>query len=603
MSGPPTGFTTPKTDWVAQDALDTTSYNRIEGNAQATELGERTLDQALASPTNIGTLRQIISWFAGRINAITGKTNWYDAPDTTLAAAKMHMDATAAHSATAAATADRIVLRDAAGRAQVAAPSAAADIARKDTVDTVQTNLTTHAGVTTGVHGVGVSTVESIAGAQNKVDTHNAVTNPHAAVSAATADRIVLRDASGRAAFVDGAAAGDAATKGQIDTHAALTVAGTHGAVSAATANKILIRDASGRAQVAAPSAAADIARKDTVDTVQTNLTTHAANYILQVPYGITTGSANTYAVTLTPALTTYADGVAVAVKINIDNTGASTINVNSLGAKTIKKPNGNDVATGNLKTGSIYSLRYNGTNFILQGSDAAGDATTGDVLSGKTFSNDYDTDLTGTMANKTGHVTAQSNSYTGTTLRFRPVSGHYPGDVGNSVQMADASFIAGNIRKGVTLFGLAGNLSPVGTIYDLGSELLSPFSAGYSGGTGVRSKEADHLYLEASADSDYSYAFDYQSLDVTIPARIYIDWENIGGATNNYSGLMYHTSRTADYTTFSHARHTQSGPFARKTDYLDVSVRSGVFFLKVHACGMSGGLSKLRIYRIWFTY
>jgi len=40
---------------------------------------------------------------------------------------------------------------------------------------------------------------------------------------------------------------------------------GIHGAVSAATASKLIIRDASGRAQVAAPSAAGDIAIKSTV--------------------------------------------------------------------------------------------------------------------------------------------------------------------------------------------------------------------------------------------------------------------------------------------------------------------------------------------------
>ena len=110
---------------------------------------------------------------------------------------------------------------------------------------------------------------------------------------------------------------------------------------------------------------------------------------MLQVPYGVATGSANTYAVTLSPAPAAYTDGMAIAVKINVDNTGASTINVNGLGAKAIKKPNGSDVAAGNLKAGSVYSMRYNGTNFILQGSDAAGNATPGDVLSGKTFSSD----------------------------------------------------------------------------------------------------------------------------------------------------------------------------------------------------------------------
>jgi len=62
-------------------------------------IGSRTPDQsqAPASP-GTGTLTQLISWLANRIKAITGKTNWWDAPPTTLQAAKTHMDAAAPHS-------------------------------------------------------------------------------------------------------------------------------------------------------------------------------------------------------------------------------------------------------------------------------------------------------------------------------------------------------------------------------------------------------------------------------------------------------------------------------------------------------------------------
>jgi hypothetical protein len=65
-----------------------------------------------------------------------------------------------------------------------------------------------------------------------------------------------------------------AGAQSKVDAHAALTSA--HSATSAATANRIMMRDANGRAKVAAPSAADDIARKDTVDAVQTNLNVHA---------------------------------------------------------------------------------------------------------------------------------------------------------------------------------------------------------------------------------------------------------------------------------------------------------------------------------------
>ena len=90
MSGAPTGWSAPKVTWVASDAIGSSDLNRAEGNSLAIETGSRTLDQALASPANTGTLRQIISWFAGRIRAITGKTNWWEEPDTTLAAANTH---------------------------------------------------------------------------------------------------------------------------------------------------------------------------------------------------------------------------------------------------------------------------------------------------------------------------------------------------------------------------------------------------------------------------------------------------------------------------------------------------------------------------------
>ena len=45
-----------------------------------------------------------------------------------------HANAADAHNATSAATASRLMLRDVAGRAQVASPAVAADIARLDTV-------------------------------------------------------------------------------------------------------------------------------------------------------------------------------------------------------------------------------------------------------------------------------------------------------------------------------------------------------------------------------------------------------------------------------------------------------------------------------------
>src|SRR5690606_39976044 len=51
-------------------------------------------------------------------------------------------------------------------------------------------------------------------------------------------------------------------------------------------------------------------------------------------------------------------DFLAVSVRINADSTGPATLNVNGLGARPLKKANGND-AVG-LKANGIYTFRYN---------------------------------------------------------------------------------------------------------------------------------------------------------------------------------------------------------------------------------------------------
>ncbi|RJE84267.1 hypothetical protein D3P07_23135 [Paenibacillus sp. 1011MAR3C5] len=94
----------------------------------------------------------------------------------------------------------------------------------------------------------------------------------------------------------------------------------------------------------------------------------HLADYIRQPGYGITAGSGTVYAITLTPAMTAYTDGVSVAIKTHVTNTGAATLNVNNLGAKSILDSSGASLTSGRLIANGIYTLRYNGTAFILQG-------------------------------------------------------------------------------------------------------------------------------------------------------------------------------------------------------------------------------------------
>ncbi|XRD24046.1 hypothetical protein AABM34_16790 [Lysinibacillus fusiformis] len=109
----------------------------------------------------------------------------------------------------------------------------------------------------------------------------------------------------------------------------------------------------------------------------------------IAIQYGIDTGTANAKIVTLDNPPPTYFDGMAIAFKNKVENTGSVTINVNGLGVKTIKKGNGRTLSNGNLKANIPYTIRYNGVDFFLSGEGGVGTAKPEDVVKDKTFTND----------------------------------------------------------------------------------------------------------------------------------------------------------------------------------------------------------------------
>lgn len=81
---------------------------------------------------------------------------------------------------------------------------------------------------------------------------------------------------------------------------------------------------------------------------------------------GAATGSANTYAINLSPAPASYVSGMTARFKPNYTSTGASTINVNGLGAKTLRLPNGDPLYRGALSVIQIAECVYDGAVFVL---------------------------------------------------------------------------------------------------------------------------------------------------------------------------------------------------------------------------------------------
>lgn len=84
--------------------------------------------------------------------------------------------------------------------------------------------------------------------------------------------------------------------------------------------------------------------------------------------YTGTAAGTNTYTVTTTPTHTAYAAGDRLTILFTNGNTGASTINDNSLGAKAIQLK-GAALIAGDIPAGSTLDLQYDGTNFQIVGS------------------------------------------------------------------------------------------------------------------------------------------------------------------------------------------------------------------------------------------
>jgi len=81
---------------------------------------------------------------------------------------------------------------------------------------------------------------------------------------------------------------------------------------------------------------------------------------------GASAAGTDTYAVTLTISPGAYAVGQKYQFLTDVVNTGACTVNFNSIGAKSIKFADGSDPYNGAIQASSVVDVIYDGTNFIL---------------------------------------------------------------------------------------------------------------------------------------------------------------------------------------------------------------------------------------------
>ncbi|WP_316815846.1 hypothetical protein [Pedobacter nyackensis] len=118
-------------------------------------------------------------------------------------------------------------------------------------------------------------------------------------------------------------------------------------------------------AQVKATSAEINTGTDD--DKFATALALQGSKYLDQnggKVSAVTSAGANTYIASIIPGITAYSMGQVFYIKITTANTGASTLNLNGLGAKVLVKDASTALVAGDLLANKVYTVYFDGTNF-----------------------------------------------------------------------------------------------------------------------------------------------------------------------------------------------------------------------------------------------
>ncbi len=209
--------------------------------------------------------------------------------------------------------------------------------------------------------------------------------------------------------------------------------------------------------------------------------------------YAADAGANDTYAITLSPVPTSYTNGMIVYFKANTANTGAATLNVNSLGAKTIVKGVNTTLADGDITAGMFVTVIYDGTNFVLQNPIA------NIVPSNKLYLSPSKTTMTGQTTEQTiASVTIPGGTLgTGNAIRFRTYM-----DVVNTV----AETYVLKVKYGTTTIATGQTVTPSTAVLSGVLEFTLYANGATNSQYGVMLSALDYVLAQASTEKDYAH-------------------------------------------------------------------------------------------------
>ncbi|MFR9710741.1 hypothetical protein ACL02P_15335 [Paenibacillus sp. MB22_1] len=366
------------------------------------------------------------------------KVYWNEKADGTLATQTVKgmmspEDKTKLDSATSDKLAGTLMRRDASGRVKVVAPVAADDVARKQEVDTVQGNLNAHEGNTnihitpaehaklagieagaqvnqnafgqingiaatsesdsfTLVAGTGISIgadpIEKTLTINNQGES---LPGPHAMSHVDGTDQIPNAVTGGRSGLMSGADAqfvrvdGETRTGAQAKADAARDEAKEYAdlLVEGITPASIGAETPAG-AQAKVDALAGEGNTKtvkqldDEVTAHLADFAAHEADYVRQPAFAVTSGTSTAYTVALDPAPVNLPEGFGITIVPHIDCGDEPTLEINGLGAVTLKDQKGSPYGAGKLVAGKPYTFRLVGTDFLADSGSGGGEQVKG---------------------------------------------------------------------------------------------------------------------------------------------------------------------------------------------------------------------------------
>lgn len=242
-----------------------------------------------------------------------------------------------------------------------------------------------------------------------------------------------------------------------------------------------------------------DWTTKDTVRPADMNQIGQEINDLgssVTVWLGVTEGTDTEYTVT-SGKVSSLFEGLRVSFKAHVASGANPTLQIDSLGAVPLNKPNGR---AAKLDADGVYTAVYSAASFTLQGEGGEyGTATAEDVLAPKTIGTDEGL-VTGTIPTKGEEFKAgtwsnpDGDPYVDTSLHLD--GGYYPPNTKVTAQIYAPTLTPENLKGGVEVLGVHGDPNVVDTYIDdyygaTGEEIVSPKGA-YVRGQYVRGQLKD---------------------------------------------------------------------------------------------------------------